>query len=336
VKKVAIIILNYNDWSSTKECLESLKAVTYGNLETILIDNGAVSIPCAELQRSFPSVIYVRNKKNLGFAGGNNQGVAMAFKRGADYVFLLNNDTVVDAEIIQRLVDAHEEYGPGCVLGCKIMAYRERSKIQSCGSRFTFKNGDLSSTMIGEGEVDRGQYDVIEECDFISGCALFTSKELIEKIGLFDENFFLIWEDTEFGVRNKRAGGRNITIPLARLWHKGQQSTHNKPHPIRFYLNARNKLYFLSKHGDYLNIDVGEAKQRMWEEHRSILRSGYWLKYTAAYAYSRGIRDFERNQLGVFPGWLEGRQEKFLEYRLRLAKNNLSKSIRGILRWQKT
>ena len=183
--KVAIIILNWNGLKDTIECLESVKKIDYPNYEIIVVDNASVDGSPEKLKELFPDITLIRNKENLGYAGGNNVGIRYALKNNAEYIFVLNNDTVVvDKDILKILVKTANLYPDAGVFGPKICLYDEPNKI---GFSPTYWD-KRKCTFILKKYYD---YDEVVEIDDIRGCAIFFKREVVEKIGLFDSKFFL-------------------------------------------------------------------------------------------------------------------------------------------------
>ncbi len=331
MRKISVITINRNDWENTRECLESLRKVRYSNVQVIVIDNGSKDGSDRKIREEYPDVLILKNPMNTGFAPACNQGIRRAFESGSEFVFLLNNDAVILENTLSVLVDTYERMSGDPILGCKVLFYSDPTKIQSFGGGLNTKEGDFEAVLLRCGEPDEGGTQGTIDCDFIPGCALFASRDRLERIGLFDEKLFFVWEDADLGIRNRREGGHNCIVTEAKILHKGDGYTGHKPHPLRFYVNARNKLYVASKHSDYLRVKPSAVEKKIWEEHRQILASGYWLRRTAARAIACAIEDFHAGRFGKFPGWMDRRQEAFWEYRIRNFRNMLSQKLRRIL-----
>jgi len=295
--KVAIIVLNWNGWRDTIECLESLRKLSYPNYFIVVVDNGSsddsverikawargensssVSQELCAKERPSHSinlveytwavartgglgkqeekfeelprhdkVVLITVDKNLGFAGGNNVGTRYALRSGAEWVLLLNNDTVVDPWLLdQMILGAKLERKVG-VVGPKILFYDNPSVIQSVGGTLNLWTG--RGYLRGHGEADHGQYDQPHDVDWVSGAAIFIRAEALQKVGLLDESYFLCYEETDLCYRIKKAGYSIRVIPTARVWHKGSRSLH-KPN-AEYYL-TRNRALFMRKHGTKL------------------------------------------------------------------------------------
>jgi GT2 family glycosyltransferase len=239
--KVAIIILNWNNKADTLDCLRSLQGIDYPAYETIVVDNGSMDDSVSAIKLQYPGLALVETKKNLGFAGGNNEGIKLALQKDADYVLLLNNDTVVDSKFLDRLVDAAERSPDAGIVGPKIYYFKEPDRIWFAGGKINYRSGNTSH--IGELELDEGQYDEVRDTDFITGCAMLIRRKVLDDIGFLDDRMFLYYEDSDFCARAHRHGYRIRFVPSSRIWHK-VSSTASKVKDIQFYYGTRNMILF--------------------------------------------------------------------------------------------
>ena len=227
--KVSIIILNWNGLEDTTECLESLKKITYPNYEVIVVDNGSEGNDAQVLEDRFGDYIHlIKNDQNYGFTGGANIGMRHALNNSnPDYLLLLDNDTVVDPEFLTEMVKVAEADPAISIAGAKVYYYDEPDRLQYLGGKINLWKLDLAmmseaikGQIIGRKEIDRGQYDSIQEVEHIAfWCALFKRKS-VESIGLFDERHFHGWEDIDYFIRAREAGCKTVYIPKAKVWHK--------------------------------------------------------------------------------------------------------------------
>lgn len=238
MKKVITVILNYKVKDLTLKCVASVSASSYSNLEIIVVDNNSED----GLGKEITGVGFIQNQENLGFTGGNNIGIRQALKKGADYIFVLNPDTVVKKDSIEKLVSGLEQTNAG-IAGPKI--YFDNSEtIWYAGGKFDLLN--VLGSHRGVNEKDRGQYEKIEETDYVSGAAMMIKREVLEKVGLFDENFFLYYEDSDLCFRAKIAGFKIMYLPTAIVYHRNAQST-GLGSPLQDYYITRNRMLFASK-----------------------------------------------------------------------------------------
>ena len=255
--KVTIIILNWNGKEDTIECLESLKHITYLNYEILLVDNGSTdgSVEC--FRERYPEMEIIENGENLGFAEGNNVGIRKAMDEGVDYVLLLNNDTVVDPEFLGELVTVAEGDEKIGIVGPKIYYYKYNGRkdvIWFAGGKVLRRIGQPFHD--GLHEIDKGQYDKMKNVGFITGCALLIKKEVIDKIGLLDIDYFAYFEDLDYNIKASKTGYSIVYSPKAKVWHKGS-STSGFMSPTYMYFHTRNRILFVKKNAhkfDFLII----------------------------------------------------------------------------------
>lgn len=237
---IFVVILNWNGRKDTLECLDSLLCAKYANYRIIVADNASSDGSVEAIRHSFPSVQVVVNEGNLGFAEGNNRGIARALEGNADFVLLLNNDTVVDPDILGSLIEAAKRMPNGGVFGPKMYYHSQPNRLWYAGGYW-----DVSSLSFGEygaGEEDVGQYDVLAETEWVIGCAMFVRVEVFRRIGLLEPMFFLNNEEIDFCSRARRAGYSCVYVPKARLWHKISVSFGGEFSPLKEYFSARNRL----------------------------------------------------------------------------------------------
>lgn len=290
MKKVFIVVLHYRGKQFTRQCLLSLNRVKTNGffLKTVVVDNNSPE-PIIDLKKEFSGNTLIKNKENLGFAEGNNVGIRYALKQKADYVMLLNNDTIVDPQMIVRLIKAGEVDKKIGILGPKIYFapgfefHKKRYKPDEQGKVIWYAGGiidwdNILASHRGVDEVDKGQYEEQIETDFISGCAMFIKNEVFEKIGLLDKRYFLYLEDNDFCQRAKGAGFKVVYTPKAHLWHLNAGSS-EVGGPLHDYYLARNRMLFGMQYAPW------RAKIALISESIRLLLGGRkWQKI--------GIRDF--------------------------------------------
>ncbi len=222
--KVAVIVLTWNGRDLTLACLKSLLASNYTNLDILLVDNASSDGTSEAVESSFGErVNIIVNDTNLGFAGGNNTGIQHVLDEGADYVLLLNNDTIVDPDMIGHLVNFLSAHPQAGIAGPKIYYETPPDQVWFAGGEVFLSRG--TARHIGIREKDNGQYETVEEVDYISGCALMAGRDVFEKIGMLDPIYEAYFEDTDFCMRAKRAGYGIYYVPQSRMWHKISSST---------------------------------------------------------------------------------------------------------------
>lgn len=248
--RIAVVVLNWNGRYDTIDCLHSLRSQDYPDFRVVLADNGSTDGSVEEISRHFPDVEIVLNGSNLGFAGGNNTAIRRALETGAEYVFLLNNDTIVDSRVLSSLSAAAERMPQCGVFGAKIYFHVRKDTLWYAGGYWDPKT--LSFGEFGAGEIDRGQYDTLTETDWVIGCAMFIRAEVFRKVGLLEPDFFLNNEEIDFCSRAKRAGFACAYVPDAKLWHKISVSFGGEDSPLKEYFSARNRLLWARRNADFM------------------------------------------------------------------------------------
>lgn len=295
-KKIAIIVLHYKGKDLTYGCLKSLKNVRDDHflLFKILIDNNSCE-PIDNLKKKFKDIELIKNSQNLGFAEGNNVGIRYALKNGADYILILNNDTTVDKDFLFQLIKQADLINQSGILGPKIYFapgyeyHKRRYKKEDLGKVFWYAGGIIDWKNVycfhrGVDEVDKGQYDKVEETDFVSGCAMLVKREVFEKIGLFDSRYFLYLEDVDFCVRAKEAGFKITYVPQAKVWHYNAGSS-KVGGELHDYFITRNRMIFGLKYASF------KTKFSLIKESLKILLNGRpWQKIA--------IKDFYFQKFG--------------------------------------
>ncbi|HIP73869.1 MAG TPA: glycosyltransferase family 2 protein [Anaerolineae bacterium] len=294
---VISVILNTNRREDTLACLTSLADGRYPNHQIIVLDNASTDGSVEAIREQFPAVQIIPLTENLGYAGNNNVGIAAALEQGADWVFVLNEDTILDPDCIPQLVETGESAPQIGIVGPMVYHFDEPDVIQSAGGQF---DGNMQSSHIAQNEPDTGQFPEPRDVDWISGCAIMLRREVIEQVGALDERFFYYWEETEWCLRAGRAGWRISHAPQAKLWHKGVQRDY-QPSPNVTYYNTRNRLLALSKHhvawrvraaawaeiGRTLTSWTIKPQWRDMHEHRDAM----W----------QGVRDYLHGRWGMRP-----------------------------------
>lgn len=290
-KQVGIVILNWNGTEDTLECLGSLQQLNYTNYIVYVIDNGS-SVPCTEaVKTSFPQVQVIELSENLGFAGGCNIGIRQALADGAEYVWLLNNDTVVDPNALTAMVEVAENDSRCGIVGSKILYYDKPKVINHAGGRIHPWLG--RSEHIGCGEIDRGQFDKVRQVDYVTGCSLLAKKTMIESVGFMDEAYFLYWEESDWCIRAKQKGWQIKYAPRSVVYHKISQSLGQKS-PIMTYYMARNTLVFLRKYFPYMFPIAGLWWLRFFFFNNLFKRRMHHLRMALV-----GMLDFLKGELGM-------------------------------------
>jgi len=288
-QKVSFIMLHLNQEEATRECIKSLLNLSYNNVEIILVDNGSADGSGMRLSNEFPSVIFTRNEQNLGFAEGNNVGMRLALLRGADYVVLLNNDTVVEQDFVQPLLH-HAASDPTIgVQSCKIYYYADPKKLWYAGGLLHVDKAE--GYHIGYLEEDSGKYNILQDTEFATGCMMFLSRKALEDVGLLEKSYFIYFEDSDWSIRARRLGYRVIYNPRAKLLHKVSLST-SVDSPFYLYFMTRNKILFVRKHSHKFS----------W-----IIHLPYFINYYGRYILKHSLRMRSlRSTYAIIAGIVDG------------------------------
>jgi len=249
---VYVILLNWNNSEETLECLDSLAHVPYASMQVVVVDNGSEARSREALEQGLKRikmpVVFLPNEKNLGFSGGNNVGIRYALLRKADFVMLLNNDTRVDPDFLQFLVDAAKAHPDGGFFSPRIYYYDKPGSIWFGGGKIAW----LHVSRVGEHE-EREEKKEPYETGFLSGCALFMRREALEQVGDMDERFFLYFEDIDMSIRAQKAGWKTMVVPSSRILHKVSHTTLPRLGSARLlYYHHRNGLLLAKKHASPL------------------------------------------------------------------------------------
>lgn len=242
MKHVAVIILNYKTKKLTLKCIDSVKKSSYKNIEIIIIDNNSGDGLEDEI-KNIPQIAFIQTGGNLGYTGGNNIGIKKALAQNSDYIFVLNSDTELAKNAIENLVIAGEKDERIGVLGPKIL-FSDKKTIWFAGGIFDKDN--ILGFHRGVDQKDNGQFDKEMETDYVTGAAMLIKKEVVNRIGLFDDRYFLYYEDSDYCQRAKKAGFKIVYAPNAVVYHENAKST-GLGSSLQDYFITRNRMLYASK-----------------------------------------------------------------------------------------
>ncbi|TCK18168.1 hypothetical protein DFR30_1438 [Thiogranum longum] len=289
MNRVAIILVNWNGLQDTLDCLASLSEQSFKDWVAIVVDNNSRIDPSA-IEDRYPDVVLLRNKDNLGFCGGNNTGISKAAELGVDYCWILNNDTEVAPDCLEKLVQSlDQDAGLGAVAH-PINYYDDRKLHWFAGGYF--KDGLPAH---------HGYFKPVAETrplpadtEFFTGCSFLARTSLLQHLGGFDENYFCYVEDVDLSMRIKASGFRIGYVPDAVIWHKVSRSSGIRS-PVKLYYKHRNMLYYLAKFGR-----PAQVRLRWWMISMRFILS-LLLKHhdpVAAWALARGLIHGATNHMG--------------------------------------
>ena len=246
---ISIVILNYNQIKVTCEFIESTKHLTYKNYEIILVDNASKENPTELIRTQYPHVKLIVNEKNLGFTGGNNVGIRAG---KGDFFFVVNNDTEVTPNLLEKLVEPFYKDASIGVVSPKIRYFSNPNVIQYAG--FTEINPITGrNSVIGGKEEDRGQHDTPGYTAYAHGAAMLVKKEVIEKVGMLADMFFIYYEELDWSAHIRRAGYKIYYQPEALIFHK-ESITMGKESAIKAYYHNRNRILFMKRNSSPMNF----------------------------------------------------------------------------------
>ncbi len=290
------VILNTNRRQDTLDCLKSLAENSYPAHTALVVDNASQDESVEAIRAAFPETSIVCLTENLGYAGNNNVGIRWAIDQGADWILVLNEDTILAPDCLARMVETGESDPHIGVIGPMIYHFDEPNVIQTAGGLL----GPYWLAMLsGSNEPDEGQYHQ-RRVDWISGCAMLIRRAMIEQIGLLDERFFIYWEEVDWCLRASRAGWHLVHVPEARLWHKGVQRVY-QPHPTVTYYTTRNRFLFLAKNRAPIKIWLVSIVTTLRTLASWTLRRKWRHMRPHRNAMLQGIWDFTRHRWGMRP-----------------------------------
>lgn len=249
--KIGVIIVTYNAMKWIRACLDSLKNQTYSDYTVYVIDNNSADETSKVVTKDYPWVSFIENDENKGFAGGNNVVIKKALEEGCQYVVLLNQDTIVEENFIEAGVEMLQPKNVGFV--SPKLLYKENRETWWVGSK-VYRGMELLkrplfqvAEHVSKKVKDEGQFEGVYETDYIPGTSLFTKREVLEKIGLLDEDFFMYSEDLDWSLRAKAAGYILLYFSSTTVLHDTPYGkVAGRPHISRLWFKYSN--YFKGVH----------------------------------------------------------------------------------------
>ncbi|WP_206614412.1 glycosyltransferase family 2 protein [Chitinophaga barathri] len=292
---VSVIALNYNQTAVTCEFLESTKLLTYRNFETIIVDNGSKVNPTEALNAgNYPNLKIILSDKNLGFTGGNNLGMKHA---KGDFIFIVNNDTEVTPDLIERLLEPFYEDATIGVVCPKIRFFHNPNIIQYAGfHKMNLLTG--RTWAVGSKEEDNGQHDGEGPTHCAHGAAMMVKKEVIEKVGMFADKFFIYYEESDWSARIIRAGYKIYYNGKGLIFHK-ESITMGKESAVKVYYHTRNRILYMRRNTNKLQLTgfllfftfltfpksvLRYTLKGQFEHLKSFLRGTFWNVTQSSYS----------------------------------------------------
>jgi len=291
--KVAIIVLNWNGWRDTIECLGSLQRTTYPNYQIIVVDNGSTDGSVAYIRAAYPNLTLIETGKNLGYAGGNNAGIRYGLEQGAEYILILNNDVKIEPNTLTAMIEAAAESNAG-VVGALI-------KDDSNG-KVSFVRSRYPATFLYSEHQHHIPNKKLWPSFRVEGSAMLLRRDILlermENFGYFlDERLFLYCEETELGMWCRRVGRKTVVARDAIVYHKVGASSGGKEQPLQFYYLTRNRLLLSRRYLRGLIRILFEIFYPLWR----MTRAGYYLirgRYKVTWAILQGLLDGYKGRTG--------------------------------------
>lgn len=256
-EKVAVILVNWNGFSLTADCIESLMQVSYPDFDIIVVDNASADRSGSLLKARYPQIVLLQSPENSGFAGGNNLGIAYAIEQAYPYTLILNNDTFVAPDLLDLLVAEIEKRPDTAAVQPKILFHHNRDKIWNGGSFYQPVTG------ITYTQTDPLLAQQACEVDWVTGCAFLARTDVLIKTGPFAASLFMYYEDVDLSFRMRQAGYKLRYCPSAVVYHiagaSGKQEQKRKGgalQPIIHYYTLRNRIWLLKKYTRLIHIPV--------------------------------------------------------------------------------
>ncbi len=241
-EKISVILVNYNGKEYNDKCISSiLDSTIRRQIQIVVVDNASTDDSLELLKKNWGSheqVKILSLDENYGFSKANNEGIRWSLEQGIEYFLLLNNDTEIQPDAIEKMI--HYQKEKNGIIVPKILYSDRRDTIWCAGGSFTPIL--RKAVQRGFNQTDKRQFDVSVECQFANGCALFLSKEVVGKIGYLDERFFLYYEDVEYSMRAEKKGIGIWYCAEAVVFHKVNGSTKGNEKPANAYYITRNWL----------------------------------------------------------------------------------------------
>lgn len=287
MESIAIITLNWNRAADTIAFLDSAFQQTLKDIHLIVVDNGSTDQSVDQISARFPQAEILVNPNNLGFARGMNAGIRHALEQGVEYIFIANNDTLLAPTMLERLVK-QAQIGQASVVAPVIFYASDPERIWSAGAGHNNLTLEVSSDQRGEtiSSLRNDPYPV----EFVTACGMLVHHSCFETVGLFDERFFMYYEDSDFSLRVRRAGYHILVDPQAHMWHKVATSSGGSDSPTERYWMARSSLIYFRKHTQPIQwLIIGPY--RFGSALKTTLRLLFGGNVAAVRAYWRGLRD---------------------------------------------
>ncbi|MFA5158920.1 MAG: glycosyltransferase family 2 protein [Candidatus Omnitrophota bacterium] len=298
--KVSVIILNYHRPDDTIECINSVLASEMKgfSLEVVMVDNSEDRVSYEILRNRYPGLCLIKTPTNLGYAGGNNVGIRHAMESGADYVFILNNDCILEKDTLLKLFESAIRFPDAAIVAPLVCYDDNRSKIDSCGTEMDWLRLHPQEVRYADRN-DPSMPDIID-AKIIPGSSLFMRTKILLELGLFNPDFFLIHEDADLCLRSREHGYKNLVITGAIVYHKLSKTLSAYP-SLSVYYTIRNFLLLSRMHNDRKGQCVVYGGLLLHLLKKTVLWSWSPAGRQRFRWFLLGIRDYFLNKKGKCP-----------------------------------
>lgn len=280
-KDVAVIICNYNKKEYVLQCIKSVMDLTFQNFDLYVVDNASTDGSADAIEEVYgEKVILIRNKENLGGSGGFNTGMRLALGKGYKYLYLLDNDVVLDEQALAELYGYMEKHDHVGVVGSLLYSMDSPVEIQEMGAEIDWDNFYIKPKF--KGNLENKAIPLEFECDYVPACSMLVRTEAVIKAGLMDEGNFIYWDDIEWGYRIKQHGYRVVAYAKSKVWHK--MGVAAKTNTFGTYFFWRNRVNFFVRALD--KEEIYRFAEKLFAE---IFQAMYACNYTGKFNSARTI-----------------------------------------------
>jgi GT2 family glycosyltransferase len=289
---VWIVVLHWQASHYTRACLASIRALSYKNYRVLLVDNGSSDNAGAGIAKQFPEVEYLRIEENVGFAAGCNHGIEYCLESGAEWIWLLNNDTKVAADSLELMMEAASRNPQAGILGAMVYTGEGEQFVASGIGEIDFTR---AKTYLRKQVPDGVQ---VMPCEWLTGANMLLRADAIQQVGLFDEDYFIYFEDTDLSYRMARAGWHCLLVPNARVEHVGTSTDGGKTSWRAYYYTRNRLLFFLRYQHGFTALPALVAIYGHLFRHAMVLpfRGDHGRQQLKA--EYMGLRDYHSRRLG--------------------------------------
>lgn len=246
-ERILAVVLNWNGGELNLDCIESVLAAGIAPGDLVFVDNASSDGSLELVRARFPRLTFLVNDSNLGFGHGVNRGIEHALERGADAVLLVNNDVVLTGGMLPALLEIFEEHPEAGIAGPRVLDRADPSRVWCAGGRLTWRQN--LSILEGHGAADGPRFQARREVDYLAGCAMLVRREVFERVGLLDGEYFAYHEDLDFCLSAHAAGFGVWLVGEVAALHAPHHSTGGGYSPGRKYMMGVNTIWFLRRHG---------------------------------------------------------------------------------------